>query len=180
MLELKSYQTRTLDQLQNFLINATTLKGERGIRLAYIDQLGDEAKAYKPIAGLEESPFVCIKIPTGGGKTLVATKSLKVIQDKYVQEKNGVGLVLWYVPSDAIRTQTLQNLRDRNHPYRESLDQEFNSNVKVFTIEEALSIQKSDIQDNLCIVVSSLAAFRRSDKTWLKVFQNNGALLSHF
>lgn len=180
MMELKPYQTRTLDELQNFLINASTLKGERGIRLAYLDQLGDEAKAYKPIEGLEESPFVCIKIPTGGGKTLVASKSLKVIQDKYLQEKNGVGLVLWYVPSDAIRTQTLQNLRDRNHPYRESLDQEFNSSVKIFTIEEALSIQKSDIQDNLCIVVSSLAAFRRADKTWLKVFQNNGALISHF
>lgn len=180
MLELKSYQQKSLDVLKEFLSNASTLKGERGIRLAYLDQLGDDARAYKPIDGLESCPYVCIKIPTGGGKTLVAAESLKVIQDNYLQDKNGVGLVMWYVPSDAIRTQTLENLRNRNHPYREQLDLEFNNCVKVFSIEEALSIQKTDLENNLCIVVSSLAAFRRSDKTWLKVFQNNGALLNHF
>lgn len=180
MLSLKKYQQRTLAELQTFLENAATLKGERGIRLAFLDQLGDDAKPYKPIAGIEESPFICVKIPTGGGKTLVASHSIKVIQDNYLQDKNGVGLVLWFVPSDAIRSQTLSNLRNRNHPYRESLDLQFNNNVKVLTIEEALSIQRSDLQDNLCIVVSSLAAFRRSDKTWLKVFQSNGALLTHF
>lgn len=180
MLELRKYQQRTLDELKSFLNNAATLKGERGIRLAYLDQLGDEAKAYKSISGLEETPFVCIKIPTGGGKTLVGSQSLKVIQDNYLPEKNGTGLVLWLVPSDAIRFQTLTNLRDRNHSYRESLDHDFNSNIKVLTIEEALSIQKADIKDNLCIVVASLATFRRTDKAWLKVFQNNGTLLTHF
>ncbi|HKC79519.1 MAG TPA: DEAD/DEAH box helicase family protein, partial [Nitrosopumilaceae archaeon] len=87
---------------------------------------------------------------------------------------------MWFVPSDAIRTQTLLNLQDKNHPYREVLDSRFGNNVKVFTIEEALSISKSDLQNNLCIIVASLQAFRRSDKAWLKVFQTNGSLLSHF
>lgn len=179
MLTLRKYQQRTLDELRSFLVDASTLKGAKGIRYSYLDHVGDE-RAYKPIPQLEESPFICIKIPTGGGKTLVASQSLKIIQDSYLQEKYGTGLVLWLVPSDAIRSQTLNNLRDRNHPYRESLDHDFNCSIKVLTIEEALSIQKSDIQDNLCIVVASLATFRRTDKTWLKVFQNNGALLTHF
>lgn len=180
MLTLKKYQTRTIQELENFLVNAGTLKGERGIRLAYLDQVGDEERHYKPIEKLEEAPFVCVKIPTGGGKTLVACHSLPVILDKYLKDKNGKGLVMWLVPSDAIRSQTLKNLKDRNHPYREVLDSCFGNNVKVFTIEEALSITKSDIQNNLCIVIASLAAFRRTDTVWLKVFQNNGALLSHF
>lgn len=180
MLKLKSYQQRTLDELKDFLINASTLKGERGIRLAYLDQVGDEERHYKPIAGLEQTPYICVRIPTGGGKTLVASHTLQVILENYLQDKNGKGLVMWYVPSDAIRAQTLKNLRDRNHPYREILDNTFGNNVKVLALEEALSIQKADIQNNLCIVVSSLQAFRRTDTLWLKVFKNNGALLSHF
>lgn len=180
MLKLKSYQKRTIDELQEFIINASTLKGDRGIRLAYLDQVGDEERHYKPIEGLDQTPFICIKIPTGGGKTLVAAYSLGVIFDNYLQDKNGKGLIMWFVPSDAIRTQTLDNLKNREHPYREVLDQKYGNNVKVYTLQEALSIQKSDLQNNLCIVVTSLQAFRRTDKEWLKVFQNNGALLTHF
>ena len=71
-------------------------------------------------------------------------------------------------------------LQNRQHSYREAIDAKFGNNVKVLTLEQALTIQKSDIQNNLCIVIASLQAFRRTDKQWLKVFQNNGALLSHF
>src|SRR3989344_1724621 len=106
MLTLKPYQKRTLDELKNFLINASTLKGERGIRLAYLDQVGEEERHYKPVAGLEQSPYVCVKIPTAGGKTLVASHSLQIILENYLQYKNGKGLVLWFVPSEAIRSQT--------------------------------------------------------------------------
>lgn len=180
MLKLKTYQQRTIDELKDFLINAATLKGERGIRLAYLDQAGDEERHYKPVQGAEQAPYLCIKIPTGGGKTLVACHTLPIILENYLQDKNGKGLVMWFVPSDAIRAQTLLNLQNRNHPYREAIDSKFGNNVKVFTLEEALSIQKSDLQNNLCILVASLQAFRRTDKAWLKVFQNNGALLSHF
>jgi restriction endonuclease len=180
MLTLKPYQQRTLDELKNFLVNASTLKGERGIRLAYLDQVGDEERHYKPISGLDQAPYVCIKIPTAGGKTLVASHALQIINENFLQDKNGKGLVMWFVPSEAIKSQTLKNLKDRNHPYREVIDVAFGNNVKIFAIDEALSIQKSDIQNNLCIVVSSLQAFRRTDTLWLKVFKNNGALLSHF
>ncbi len=180
MLKLKLYQQRTVDELKEFLINARTLKGERGVRLAYLDQAGEEARPYKAVGGAEQAPYVCIKVPTGGGKTLLACHSLSIIQENYLQEKNGKGLVMWFVPSDAIRAQTLLSLQNKKHPYRQALDAEFGNSIRVFTLEEALSIQKSDLQNNLCIVVASLQAFRRADKSWLKVFQNNGALLSHF
>lgn len=184
MLQLKAYQQRTLDELKEFLTDANKLvKGsglepEKALKLVF--SLRNEDETYKSIPNLTNTPYVCVKIPTGGGKTLVASQSLSVIFDNYLQDKNGKGLVMWFVPSDAIRTQTLSNFRNREHPYREVLDNKFGNSIKVLTLEEALSIQKSDLQNNLCIVVTSLQAFRRTDKQWLKVFQNNGALLSHF
>jgi superfamily II DNA or RNA helicase len=184
MLKLKAYQKRTLDELKEFLTDANKLvagshlESEKALKLVF--SLKNESEPYKSLPESVNTPYVCIKIPTGGGKTLVGAHSLSVIFDNYLQEKNGKGLVMWFVPSDAIRTQTLNNLQNRQHPYREAIDDKFGNNVKVFTLEQALTIQKSDIQNNLCIVIASLQAFRRTDKQWLKVFQNNGALLSHF
>ncbi len=181
MIQLKNYQQRVLDEIKDYLADAKSLGGAKGIRFAFMDKLGDDVQRYKPIEGLEETPFVCIKVPTGGGKTLVASHALQIIHDSFNKEQNRAGLVLWLVPSDAIRQQTLKALKDKNHPYREAVDLHFDGNVKVFTIEEALSgITKSDLTDNLCIIVSSLAAFRREDSSWLKAFKDNGSLISHF
>jgi len=184
MLQLKAYQKRTLEELKEFLVDTnklvTTSKLEPEKALKLIFSLKNEVDPYKSIPDSVNTPYICIKIPTGGGKTLVGAHSLSVIFDNYLHDKNGKGLVMWFVPSDAIRTQTLKNLQDREHPYRETIDDKFGNSVKVLTLEQALAIQKSDIQNNLCIVVASLQAFRRTDKQWLKVFQNNGALLSHF
>ncbi len=184
MLQLKKYQQQTTDELKEFLADAnklvagSKLEPEKALKLVF--SLKNEEAPYKSIPELTNTPYLCIKIPTGGGKTLVAAHSLSTIFDNYLQDKNGKGLVMWFVPSDAIRTQTLKNLQNRQHPYREVLDIKFGNNVKVLTLEEALSTQKADLQNNLCIVIASLQAFRRTDKQWLKVFQNNGALLSHF
>jgi type III restriction enzyme len=181
MIELKKYQKRVLDELKDYLEDAKLLGGERGIRLAFIDKQTEDARPYKTIEGLEATPFVCVKVPTGGGKTLIASHSLGVIHDTFNKQQNKNGLVLWMVPSDAIRRQTLNTLNDRNHPYREALDMQFDSNVKIFTVEEALmGITKSDISDNLCIIVASLAAFKRDDSSWLKAFKDSGGLISHF
>lgn len=184
MFKLKSYQQRTLNELKEFLIDTnklvagSRLEAEKALKLTF--SLKNEDIPYKSAPDLVNTPYICIKIPTGGGKTLVAAYSLSVVFDNFLQDKNGKGLVMWYVPSDAIRAQTLSNLQNKEHPYREILDSQFGNNVKVLTLEEALTIQKTDLQNNLCIVVASLQAFRRADKQWLKVFQNNGSLLSHF
>jgi type III restriction enzyme len=181
MVQLKIYQQRVLDEITDYLADAKSIGGAKGVRFAFMDKLGDDVRRYKPIEGLEEMPFICVKVPTGGGKTLIASHALQIIHDNFNKEQNRAGLVLWLVPSDAIRQQTLKSLKDKNHPYREAIDLHFDGSVKVFTIEEALSgITKSDLTDNLCIIVSSLAAFRREDASWLKAFKDNGSLLSHF
>jgi type III restriction enzyme len=90
--------------------------------------------------------------------------------------------VLWFTPSEAIKTQTLKKFKDRKDSHRQVLDEAFDNNVKVFSNEEALSIRKEDVNDNLCIVIASLEAFRKekSLQKKYKVYQENGVLLDHF
>ena len=100
-------------------------------------------------------PFICIKIPTGGGKTLVGCYSTTKIID-FLEEKMGRGIIMWFVPSESIKSQTLRKFKDRKDIHRKILDEYFNNDVKIFSNEEALKIRKEDVENNLCIIISSL------------------------
>ncbi len=54
----------------------------------------------------EPVPHVCLKVPTGGGKTLLGVAALERI-------KQDTGFVLWIVPTRAIYEQTLRTFRIR-------------------------------------------------------------------
>jgi type III restriction enzyme len=41
------------------------------------------------------------------------------------------GFVLWIVPNEAIYTQTLKHLKDRQHPYRQALDRAAAGRVRI-------------------------------------------------
>lgn len=173
-MELKRYQKTTLETLDQFLKELH----KAGLKYAF---MGITEKPYHADA-FGEVPFVCIKIPTGGGKTLVGCHAVEKIMSGALQNKLDRGIVLWFTPSEAIKTQTLRKFKDRKDPHRRVLDEVFDNSVKIFSNEEALSIRKADVADNLCVVVASLEAFRK-EKTLqnkYKVYQENGALLDHF
>ncbi|TSC58553.1 MAG: type III restriction protein res subunit [Candidatus Peregrinibacteria bacterium Greene0416_19] len=174
MLALKQYQQRCLDELSAYL---TQVHASGDPDTTFYQQ---KKRTYQPFIGDPSSPFVCFKVPTGGGKTLLASHSVVRAFDQYLTERDQCGLVLWLVPSDAILTQTLKNLRDRRHPYREVLDHAFDSRVIIMEKNEALAIKPSDISDNICIVVTTLASIRRENTEGLKVYAQNGALMEHF
>ena len=174
-MELKKYQQKTLDKIKDFLKDMEKEKPE----FAFMHQT---KKPYNDEAFGDEIPFICIKIPTGGGKTLVGCHAVAEITDSFLKEKMGRGIVMWFVPSEAIKSQTLKKFKDRKDIHRKILDDFFDNNVKIFSNEEALKIRKEDIENNLCIIISSLDAFRK-EKTLqnkYKVYQENGALLTHF
>src|SRR3989338_1092940 len=174
-MELKKYQQKAIDKVNNYL----TEVGKYGPKNAFISIT---EKPYKEEFFGKKVLFICIKIPTGGGKTLVGCHSVTNIMDLFLQEKMDKGIVMWFVPSEAIKSQTLRKFKDRKDIHRQILDDYFDNNVKIFSIEEALKIRKEDVGDNLCIIISSLDAFRKEKaiQTKYKVYQENGALINHF
>ncbi|MDE2020395.1 MAG: DEAD/DEAH box helicase family protein [Patescibacteria group bacterium] len=176
-MQLKRYQQETLDKLSEYLAELQNYPREKAASVAFVS-LTD--KAYNRIPELGSSPFVCVKAPTGGGKTLIAANAVGVVFEHYLDQREDRGLVMWLVPSDTIKTQTLGKFRDRNDAIRQSLDARFGGRVRILDLTEAKQIKKEDLADNLCIVVSTFAAFRREDKEGLKVYQDNGALMGHF
>lgn len=174
-MELKTYQQTTLDKISEFL-EATKQFGPKHAFISVKDE------AYKDEFFGTEIPFICVKIPTGGGKTLVGSYATTRILNSYLNNKMDKGIVMWFVPSEAIKTQTLKKLKDRKDMHRKVLDEYFGNNIKIFSNEEALTIKKEDIENNCCIIVSSLDAFRK-EKTLqnkYKVYKENGELLEHF
>src|SRR3989344_649076 len=174
MVELKKYQQKSVDILKDYLKELEIAGSKRAFM--YVTE-----KPYKS-EFFNETPFVCVKIPTGGGKTLVGCHSVVEIMSSVLKNKMDRGIVMWFVPSEAIKSQTLRKLKDRNDMHRKILDENFQNSIKIFSNEEALRIRKEDVEDNLCVIVSSLDAFRK-EKTLqnkYKVYQENGALLSHF
>jgi superfamily II DNA or RNA helicase len=174
-MELKKYQQKAIDKLKAYL----TEIAQFGPKHAFISLT---EKAYKEEFFGDKVPFVCVKIPTGGGKTLVGCHSVKEIMSSFLKEKMDRGIVMWFVPSEAIKSQTLRKFKDRKDMHRKILDDYFDNNVKIFSNEEALKIRTEDIDDNLCIIISSLDAFRKEKvlQTKYKVYQENGALINHF
>ena len=88
---------------------------------------------------IQSVPHVCMKVPTGGGKTFMACAALRPIFEAlpFLKEK----LVIWLVPSQSILQQTVRNLSNPSHPYRLRLSRDFQGRVEVLTKEELLTGQ---------------------------------------
>lgn len=128
---------------------------------------------------IERVPHVCMKVPTGGGKTFMACASVRRIFDAMPTGKPQV--VVWLVPSDSILTQTLRNLSDVNHPYRQKLDQDFAGRVGVYTKEMLLNGQNfspDTVREMLTVCIMSYGSLRidSKKKDVRKVYQENGNL----
>jgi type III restriction enzyme len=116
-----------------------------------------------------DNPYVCLRVPTGGGKTLIATKSLRILVNEYLNKD--YHLVFWLAPSDKIVTQTLEALKDKRHFYRKILDKEFD-NINVMSIKESFR-QKFGPKNELVIIVGTIQSFRTSSKDGRKFYDEN-------
>lgn len=171
MLQLRDYQTTVLDTLRAYLCDA----GTQGAKAAFESR---RPGPYRAVAGLEPTPYVCLRVPTGGGKTFLAAHAVRLAARDYLQAERIV--VLWLAPSNAIVEQTLKALRDRRHPYRQTLDADFDGQVNVLDLKEALSITRADLAGATNIIVCTLQALRVDDTEGRKVYESAGALQQHF
>jgi len=127
--------------------------------------------------GLQRSiPNVCLKVPTGGGKTLLAACTLERIQTDYF--KHQTGFVLWVVPSDAIYRQTWKHLANREHPYRQILERASGGRVKL--LEKMDDFTARDVEGQLCVMLLMLPSAARQSKETLRMFRDSGRFTSFF
>jgi type III restriction enzyme len=182
-MKLKEYQTDTLAVLRRFLEEARVA----GPKNAYdsvtktpeqAKRLGRYGTDYSALDALPGAPYVCLRLPTGGGKTILAAHAIGVARDAWVEKD--YPLVLWLVPSNTIRLQTVEALRNTRHPYRLALDELFDGRVRVFDITDFTTIRPHDIRDNACVVVGTIQTLRVNNTEGRKVYAHNENMEPHF
>ena len=111
-------------------------------------------------------PHVCFKVPTGGGKTLLAAAALERLDRQ-------TGLTLWITPTRAIYEQTRTTLRSREHPYRQTLERASGGRVKLLEKDDPFTA--SDVANYLCVMLLMLpAANRQKGREFLRMFRDSG------
>ena len=182
-MELKNYQKQVLNDIDTFL---TKLSMTYDLKKAFSDFWEEKGftvgfggmNPYQDV--ISGVPSICLKVPTGGGKTFIASASIKTIFNHYKFTKGK--LVLWLCPSSAILEQTLKNLKNINHPYRQRLDSDFSSKVVVLSKEEVLNgfnFSPTVLTENLVICVLGYSSLRIDNlkKDQRKIYQENGQML---
>ena len=115
-------------------------------------------------------PNIVYKVPTGGGKTYLAVRSLIRIFHAYLGSTRG--LILWIMPNEAIYRQTKRNLSNRRHPCRQLLDNFSINSLKI--MEKNTPLHAADVDNNLCLMLLMLQSSNRENKETLKIFQERG------
>jgi type III restriction enzyme len=121
-------------------------------------------------------PNAVLKVPTGGGKTWLAVSAVSRVMGRYLDRNTG--FVLWIVPNEAIYTQTLKRLKDRQHPYRQALDRAAAGRVKI--MEKTDRLDARDVETNLCVMLLMLQSANRETQDSLKMFQDRGDVHGFF
>ena len=184
-MELKEYQQRALEQVRLYLEKLAEWRDKADahpdLEIDYPTQAWNKTgimRGYVPRKnGLQEPlPTFCLKIPTGGGKTLLAVKTVDLVNTTYRRKQTG--LVLWIVPTTQIYRQTLKGLRDREHPYRQHLD--LASGGRTVILEKTERFAPHEVTENLVVLMLMLPSANRETKETLRMFQDNGGFQDFF
>lgn len=176
-MQLKTYQRNSLDALSDYF-HAVNKEGDANV--AFYKESAKHWNRnipYYEVVELPGLPYVCLRIPTGGGKTVMACHAAGITTKEFLKVDRS--LILWLVPSTTIRDQTLKALKDRKHFYRQALESKLGS-VTVLNIAEAKNLQPATVNTDTVILVSTTQAFRVEDPELRKVYEASGALMGHF
>lgn len=183
-MELKPYQQTVISDLDEFLKLLDETEHLKSAYEKFWNNRGVELHDFgrnnylKPYDNsIKGVPRVTVKVPTAGGKTFIACNALRTIFDRFPLDKPKV--VVWLVPSDTILQQTVKNLSDTSHPYRQKIDSHFGSAVKIYEKEALLqgaSFGPTEVKEQLSILILSVSSFSANNKDSRKAFQENGNL----
>jgi type III restriction enzyme len=175
---LKTYQSRVLEALELFLRQSTTLGLEAAWAAAMQREFDDARRPAYRSAELGEVPCVCLRIPTGGGKTLMASHAIARIASALGLREYPVAL--WLVPSDAIRGQTLAALQTPGHAYRAALQETYGERFQVTDLESMHAIPADSYGRQAIVVVATIQSFRVTNKAGRRVYAMSEAWETHF
>lgn len=173
-LDLKQYQKESIEALVAFLEASLALGPAQAFGKVVQKGL---TSIYRPMPGLPDTPYVCLRIPTGGGKTIMGAHIIHAASEFM---SNPLPMVLWLVPTTTIKSQTLEAFKDKRHPYRQALDERFSGQVEVFDITEFNRIRPADVGTKVCVLLSTVAALRVEETEGRKVYQDHEDLEPHF
>jgi type III restriction enzyme len=173
----KVYQQQVLDSVEAYFTACHELPSPSIAFTATTERLWGRGNAYHPLSGFPpDMPYFCLRVPTGGGKTWLAAKSVALVNTHLLRCEHSV--ILWLVPSKPIREQTLRALRDRLHPYHTALREA--GPITVMDLDEAKSVTRATLDTSTTIIVATRQAFQVEDEESRKVYQSSGALMHHF
>lgn len=184
--KLKTYQANALAALDAFLSLARGAQDEAAMTRAFNEAraqaLGESAPRmpYRESTALPGVPQVCIRIPTGGGKTLLAAHAVQHAARLYVGRPSAP-LALWLVPTNTIREQTLQALKAPDHPYRKALLAHYPAErLVVIDIADCEQLRAHDLSGTAVVVVGTLQTLRVENTTGREVYAYKEAFEPHF
>lgn len=179
-MELKKFQQKVIHELEDFL---QILNNTKRADIAY-NKFWEKREISTGLNGLKgyknnvkNVPHVCFKVPTGGGKTFIACNSIKPIFEAMPFTKTKA--VVWLVPSNSILEQTINNLKNTDHPYRQKINLHFSGKVEIYTKDQLLNGQNFNpitINEQLSIFILSYDSLRSNNKENRKIYQENGNL----
>lgn len=173
----KTYQQQVLDSIEAYFKACHELPSPSIAFTATTERLWGRGNPYNPLSGFPpDMPYFCLRVPTGGGKTWLAAKSVALVNTHLLRCEHSV--IVWLVPSKPIREQTLRALRDRQHPYHTALREA--GPITVMDLDEAKSVTRATLDTSTTIIVATRQAFQVEDEESRKVYQSNGALMHHF
>lgn len=190
-MRLKHYQEKVLKELKEYLSaladakkefeEIAELKPHLAKHINFPKEAWEKATGrsiyHSKTNGLNEPlPDIYMKVPTGGGKTLVACHAIDNIQKAYLNKQTG--LILWIVPSTQIYRQTISALKNREHSYRQVLD--ISSGGRTLIKEKTEIFNRLDIEENLVVLMLMLPSANRQNKETLKVFRDQGGFTDFF
>lgn len=173
----KIYQQQVLDSVEAYFKACHELPSPSIAFTATTERLWGRGLSYNPLSGFPaDMPYFCLRVPTGGGKTWMAAKSVASVNTHLLRCVHSV--ILWLVPSKPIREQTIKALKDRAHPYHAALREA--GPITVLDLEEAKSVTRATLDTSTTVIIATRQAFQVEEEECRKVYQSSGALMHHF
>ena len=166
------YQQDTLATLRQYLSLARVSAPNTAFAEATSTLPAALRRDYMPLAdAIADAPYVCLRLPTGGGKTLLAALSIPIVGKEFLDQD--FPLVLWLVPTKTIRDQTIKALQTPGNMHHDALEDQFKGRFRVLSVTDFDQLRPHDLGARTNIIVSTIATARVDNTELRKVYAHN-------